>query len=1131
MFYLRDSSITNYIQTHRADLTNYNDPLKALSDLKPLIINILSTNTLSSRIRFIICMDIKFYKRETNDSIKENDFYFCSYTERILSKYQIEDKVNNAIEKILSSVETFVRFGSGWVIDKIKFVDLNLGYYNDLYGGCGFVMLPKELKVKHCLLHIKNTDNRCFLYCILGKLFPNKCNKNRVSSYNKYLKRLNFSFLKFPVTISQISDFETKNNLSINLYGYENKSVFPIRVSKLKFQEINILLYKKHYFLITNFGRLLHEKSGYSLYCKNCLLSFKRKETLINHQSFCLMNKPQKLKMPEIGNNLMTFSSFNKMIKHPFSIYCDFECLTVPFHTVSPKTDKSFSLKTQKHEPIAYAFLVIDDDQKIVFHHYYSGLDCVENFFIVINSVQKTLLTYMQRNEPMVNVPDNTPRKCHICKKDFTQTDKIVRDHNHLTGQFVGFAHRSPCNLNYKLSNFIPIVIHNLSGYDSHLIFKKISDRFAKKITVIPVNAEKYTTFTIDNLKFIDSYHFLSSPLSKLVENLKNSNYEFPIFNSFFHGNKYRKLLLRKGLFPYSYFNNPSILSETSPPKKEDFFNDLTQEHITDSDYDLVKKVWKKFRCSTFENYLKIYLFTDCILLADVFENFRKISLENYELEPLKFISAPDLTWTAGLKMTGVTLELLTDVDMYLLLERGIRGGICILGKRYSKCNNPYVKETFNPLEKKKYIVSFDVNNLYGYVMTSFLPVSNFKWMTPREISKFDVSKISPNSSIGYILECDLEYPDNLHDKHNDFPLAPEHFSITYNDLSPYQRDLLEKNECKQSYKTQKLIPNFRKKEHYIVHYMNLKFYLDHGLILTKIHKIISFNQQPWLKKYVDYNNEKRKLSCNEFDKCFYKLLNNSFFGRSCMNVRKQVNVKIAINQKETKKHLSSSALEYFSPINDYCALFKKKRSTLCLNKPIFIGFTVLELSKLHMYRLFYDVFKKFYDQNVTLLYMDTDSFTLEITCEDFYDDLKNKLPEIFDTSNYPKSHKLFSKSNENKLGYFKDETKGIPIKEFCSLKPKMYSYIFDDSQKSTAKGVKKSVLKNLTHNMYKNVLDEKKFKRCIQQQIISKKHDINTVLVNKKSLCAFYDKKFVLSDGIHSLSFGHYKIKDEEID
>lgn len=500
-------------------------------------------------------------------------------------------------------------------------------------------------------------------------------------------------------------------------------------------------------------------------------------------------------------------------------------------------------------------------------------------------------------------------------------------------------------------------------------------------------------------------------------------------------------------------------------------------------------------------------------------------------MEPLKFISAPDLTWTAGLKMTGVTLELLTDINMYLLFERGIRGGICLLGKRYSKCNNPYVKETFNPSYKTKYIVSIDVNNLYGFVMQSFLPVSNFKWMTSLEISKFDVTKVPSNSSIGYIIVCDIEYPVNLHDNHNDLPLAAEHITVTYDDLSPYQRKLLEKNDCKQSYKAQKLVPNFYKKKNYVVHFMNLKFYLEHGMILTKIHKIISFYQQPWLKPYIEFNNEKRKISSNEFDKCFYKLMNNSFFGRSCMNVRKQVNVKIAVNEKETKKHLASSALEYFSPINDSCVLFKKKKSTLCLNKPIYVGFSVLELSKLHMYRLFYDVFKKHYKEKVSLLYMDTDSFTLEVECEDFYKDMNDKLPKIFDTSNYPKSHFLFCNSNENKLGYFKDETKGVPIKEFCCLKPKMYSYIFGDSHKSTAKGVKKSVLKNVRHSMYVDVLEKMEVKRCNQKQIISKKHNINTVSINKKSLCAFYDKKYILSDGINCLSYGHFKIKDDDDD
>lgn len=245
-----------------------------------------------------------------------------------------------------------------------------------------------------------------------------------------------------------------------------------------------------------------------------------------------------------------------------------------------------------------------------------------------------------------------------------------------------------------------------------------------------------------------------------------------------------------------------------------------------------------------------------------------------------------------------------------------------------------------------------------------------------------------------------------------------------------------------------KLIPNLFDKCNYIVHYRNLKYYLKEGLILKKIHKVLSFKQMPWLNEYVSFNNERRKLVKNEFDKTFFKLLNNSFYGKTCENVRKRISVKTALTQSECRKHMASPSLDYFNPVNDNLVVFKMRKTNLLLNKPLYVGFTVLELSKLHMYQTYYDYFKKYYEERCELLYTDTDSLIMYIETEYVYKDLHTKFGDIMDTSQYPPSHFAFTRCNENKLGYFKDETKSKPIKEFCVLKPKMYSYIYGSQAK-----------------------------------------------------------------------------------
>ncbi|XP_023231468.1 uncharacterized protein LOC111631454, partial [Centruroides sculpturatus] len=365
--------------------------------------------------------------------------------------------------------------------------------------------------------------------------------------------------------------------------------------------------------------------------------------------------------------------------------------------------------------------------------------------------------------------------------------------------------------------------------------------------------------------------------------------------------------LKRKGIFPYSYFKSKRILDEMQLPPEKCFYNELSGEHITDEDYSHAQLVWKKFHCETFKDYLKLYQYIDTLLLADIFQKFRKLSLTYYNLDPVYFITTPDLTWNCGLKMTKIQLELFNDLDMYLFIEGGI-GGNKFGGKRFAKANNPLIPETYDKNQPHNYILSIDANNLYGFVMSAYLPVNNFRWLHKDKINALDIRNISDNNSIGYILEVDLKYPENIHNRHNCLPLAAEHINIPYDLLSNYQKTILNKLNLKYSNTNKKLIPTLFDKTNYIVHYRNLKFYLE-GLIITKIHRILAFYQSAWLKKYIFFNNKKRQESTNSFDKSFFKLMNNSFFGKTCQNVRKRINLKAATTLNQYRRYLSKPSL------------------------------------------------------------------------------------------------------------------------------------------------------------------------------------------------------------------------------
>ena len=262
-------------------------------------------------------------------------------------------------------------------------------------------------------------------------------------------------------------------------------------------------------------------------------------------------------------------------------------------------------------------------------------------------------------------------------------------------------------------------------------------------------------------------------------------------------------------------------------------------------------------------HYHDLYLKTDVLLLADVFEKFISTCLDYYGLDPCHYFGSPGLTWGAMLKITGVELELISDIDMHFFIEKEMRGSISHTSKRHSKAINKY-KKCCDSGKESKYITYIDAKNLYGYKMSQCLPYSGFEWLNQKDIDRFDVDSIGEYSSIGYILEVDLEYPSKLHELHNDHPLAPEKLEISQNMSSNYCCNIADEYEIKIS-EVNKLTPDLGNKPKYVVHYKNLQLYLSLGMKLTKVHRILKFKQFDLLKKYIDFNTDKRKNAANSF--------------------------------------------------------------------------------------------------------------------------------------------------------------------------------------------------------------------------------------------------------------------------
>ncbi|CAH3018844.1 unnamed protein product [Porites evermanni] len=442
-----------------------------------------------------------------------------------------------------------------------------------------------------------------------------------------------------------------------------------------------------------------------------------------------------------------------------------------------------------------------------------------------------------------------------------------------------------------------------------------------------------------------------------------------------------------------------------------------------------------------------------------------------------------------------------------MMFERGIRGGISHISKRYAEANNKYMKD-YNPDAESTYIQYLDANNLYGWAMSQQLPTHGFSWM--RNLTKEKVMDIldKANHSMsnrgrkGYIFEVDLEYPKKLWKSHNDYPLAPEKMIVNG---------------------VEKLICHFKPRKNYVVHYRNLRQYLEMGMKLTAVHRGISFYQSSWMEPYIRKNTELRKTAANSFEKDFFKLMNNSVFGKTIENIRKRQNIILIDDRAKAVKLTSRPNFDRATIFDRNLIAVHMKRTEVYFNKPVYVGQAILDLSKTLMFDFHYNYIKKKYRDKAGLMFTDTDSLLYQIHTDDFYRDISNDILEKFDTSDYPPDHESGIPTGVNKkvIGMYKDEVSGRQITKFVGLRPKLYTFkIEDGSLTKKCKGVKKNVVKKgIEFENYVECLFTGEKQMRTMKIIRSENHEIYSKEVNKIALSNEDDKRKVLEDKVETLA------------
>ena len=1148
-----NKALKGFTKSYEINIKNSKDPLMQLQNTrKAVAIHIEKILKSMTGLKFVETLRVTFEKQTGREEKIIKTAYFNSQPQTITNDTQIEPALSLSKQVMLNKIAVWISEGSGWTVQSVDKQYLNLVKYEPMKGS-SYIQLPTELRHNNKgLINMKNEDNECFRWCHIRHLNPQDKDAQRIKKSDKaFIKNLDYTGIVFPVTTKQYNKIEKQNEININVFGYENKQKYPIYVSKERYEDcMNLLLIteneNKHYVLIKDFNKYMYDITKHKErkhFCMYCLQHFTSERVLTAHKENCFqLNGAQAIKMPDKNNNILKFNNPHRQLPVPFVIYADFEAITEKIHSCQPNDDKSYTEAYQKHTDCGYGYKVVCcyDDKYTKPLQIYRGEKAVYKFMNAMLSevryCKKVMKECFDKPLKMTKYDEEQFKKadkCHICEKEYNKTDVRVRDHCHITGKYRGSAHND-CNLNFALTGKIPVIFHNLRGYDSHFIMQEIGaivkeheyinkkgEKCQMNINAIPNNMEKYMAFMLGNhLTFIDSFQFMSSGLDKLVSNLPKEALKFT--SQKFQGKKL-DLMSQKGVYPYDFMDSFDKFNEKVPLKKE-FYSLLNDEHISDKDYEHAQNVWNTFDLKNMGEYHDLYLKSDILLLADVFENFRKTCLQYYKLDPCHYFTSPGLSWDAMLKMTDIKLELMTDVDMFQFIEKGMRGGTSYIANRYGKANNKYMK-TYDKKAPSKYIMYLDANNLYGWAMSQYLPTGGFRWMTTKQIDKIELSKYNENSKKGLILEVDLEYPKELHDLHNDYPLAPEKVKVTENMVSEYAKNIAEKHKISTGL-VHKLIPTLSKKEKYVLHYRNLQLYIDLGLKLTKVHRVLEFDQSPWLKQYIDFNTEKRTNAKNAFEKDFFKLMNNSVFGKTMENIRKRVDVRLVTDEKKLVKMASKPTYVSSKIFNENLVAVHKIKETLTLNRPAYVGMCILDLSKTLMYDFHYNYIKQKYDSKAELLFTDTDSLTYEIETNDAYQDFWND-KDKFDNSDYSPDSQYFDKTNKKVIGKFKDEAAGIPITEFVGLRSKMYSYMKENDQGGkTAKGIKKNIIKkNITHTNYKNVLFDNEQMHHNMKTIRSSLHQIGSYELNKVSLSCFDDKRHIHDDGMTSFAYGHYKI------
>ena len=1104
---------------------------------------------------------------------------FKIYRIGMTNEQELTDLINSCGVEFENDIQNKEASGaSGWIINGINgaSIEISTGVLNT---GASYVELPEIIQTKKCIINIKNdTNNNCFIYSLLcGLVIENdefdRKHADRESLYKTYSEQKHKTMynntnliklnegeplinsiqlpvkyaldtdnnLKQPVDVNDINKISVLNKININVFTLDIKSLTSDKYNvfsgntkefyNVEWRTVNLLLYKGHYMLITKLYLLFNHKLKKTI-CPNCCNVIKDP----NHFTYCFKFKNQITKTA--SKYILTDEAKKKIKKNK------------KYKPTSEDFEEIFrSFKLYSKEGLAVddkGYLVDDCDYDFKNYTYQENILICDFEAILVKPDEIIAVEENDIDNDNDNYIDEHILHTHkaVAYRLFgfnTKTQEIFIDRQYIgddaSNNLINFLNnvdtlklmKSKLNGEYKQ---IPILFHNGSGYDTNFIIRSLKNTNFEAITR---GTTKYISIDFKEYKILDSYNFLSEGLDNLIKYL-------PDDNKYFLKSQIANFKGSKGLFPYEWFDSLDKLNNTELPPANQWGSKLKNTvDISDEDYKEVQAVWKKYNMTTFKDYVEYYLKIDVYGLADVIMNFRNISIRDYRLDPLNSITLQSFSFRAMLLMTKNKYGIIDDIEMYDFISGDIRGGITQVIRRYEKKSH------------KRSIHYIDANNLYGWAMSEELPYNNFKWLSKHELDKSRMYIIKTNKIDqlkDMILEVDITVPSDKHDYLRDFPPCPVKRSVGLNEISTYSKSLLLDKDKLKHYKTtdkeaykneslkqpfftknEKLICDFTDKKNYKCHIETLKTYVKLGCKITKIHNGITFNSKASLKPWVEFNTKLRQQAKNDFETAFYKLMVNGVFGKTMENVRNHNKTKFVNNADDFMKYKKKYIYRGSNAIDkDYLQmnLLNKK---IILDKPIYLGFSILDLSKKHMYESFYNVLKPNLT-DIKLIYMDTDSFIFshEKQQDNIYEEIQSnkELTDLFDLSNLTGFGRPEYNNDTNKkvVGKFKHEY--FESTEVVAVKPKSYvvKTETDGIEKITitAKGINKNVAKKeFTFDYYMNSLKSNENLKQFETVGIRRMNDntLNTYKQTKVGLNPYEDKRYWI-DTFTSVPYGY---------